>query len=305
MDLSGTLDVVIGLLFIFMVFSLVVSGIYESGARLLESRSRLLWRSLRQLLDGDTAGGFDRRPDLGTEAGTELTDKLYAHPIIQSLEEPRKTGDLFTKTRLSHIPPTDFGRALIDVLLPAGTNATSVDAVRAAVNDSEIDDSVKRSILPIASDAAASLDNVREEVGKWFDSRMAFASQIYKRNTRWIMVVLGFAVAAGFNVSVIDAAEELYRDDALRAVVAEQAVSVVEACSPEKDQPVDQDAVSECARAEVDKIDQGLILPIGWTEGRNDIDGWHILGWLVAAIALAQGAPFWFDLLRKTSSVRK
>ena len=164
MDLSGTLDVVIGLLFIFMVFSLVVSGIYESGARPLESRSRLLWRS-RQLLDGDTAGGFDRRPDLGTEAGTGLTDKLYAHPIIQSLEERRRTGDLFTKTRLNHIPPTDFGRALIDVLLPAGTNATSVEALRAAVNDSEIDDSVKRSILPIAGDAAASLDNVREVMG--------------------------------------------------------------------------------------------------------------------------------------------
>jgi hypothetical protein len=190
-------------------------------------------------------------------------------------------------------------------LLPAGTSATSVDAVRAAVNNSEINDSVKRSILPIAGDAAVSLDRVRDEVGNWFDSRMAFASQIYKRNTRWIMVVLSFAVAAAFNVNVIGAAEELYRDDALRAVVAEQAVSVVESCTPENNQPVDQDAVSECARGEVEKIDQGLILPIGWTEGRNDIDGWHILGWLIAALALAQGAPFWFDLLRKTSSVRK
>ena len=304
MNFSGVLDLVIGLVFLFLVFSLIASGIYETGARILESRSRLLWNALRDLLDGDADGG-DQRPVVGAAAGTALTERLYAHPLIRQLEEQRAT-DLFQRSRVSHIPPGDFGRALVDVLVPAGTTATSVDALRSAIDDADLPDELKRSLLPLAADAGATLDHVRRDIGDWFDGRMDVASRIYKRNTRWIMVAIGFVVALGFNVDALGATQELYQDDAMRAAITEQATGIVEACTAsEQGQPTDHEKIAECARDEIDKIEGGTMLPVGWTEGRTDIDGWHVLGWLIAGIAVAQGAPFWFDLLRRASGLRK
>lgn len=47
MNFSRTLDSVVALIFIFLVLSLIVSGIHEAGARLLAAGSRLLWSSRR------------------------------------------------------------------------------------------------------------------------------------------------------------------------------------------------------------------------------------------------------------------
>ena len=66
---------------------------------------------------------------------------------------------------------------------------------------------------------------------------------------------------------------------------------------------------------------ESLGLPIGWSSaddphrkwpGSNVRDnggwidqiGWHLLGWLLTALAISLGAPFWFDLLNKFIVVR-
>jgi len=49
----------------------------------------------------------------------------------------------------------------------------------------------------------------------------------------------------------------------------------------------------------------GLQLPLGWGEGqRPDSYSIALLGWLLTAIALSLGAPFWFDLLNKVTALR-
>jgi hypothetical protein len=46
-----------------------------------------------------------------------------------------------------------------------------------------------------------------------------------------------------------------------------------------------------------------LAIPIGWTKENIPLDGYGWLvksgGLLITAAAAAQGAPFWFDLMRK------
>jgi hypothetical protein len=308
MDFSGALDVVVGLLFMFFVFGVVASGIYEAGARLFASRSRLLWSSLRHLLDGDSARG-DRRPQVGNDSMASLTDSLYAHPLVRQLEG--RTTDLFKKTRLSRIPSTVFGQALVDIVIPAGANATSVDQLRTAIKASAtLPEEIKRSLLPIASDATATLDRVRLDIGEWFDTRMVTASRVYRRNTRWIMIAIALAVVISFNVDAIRVAQDLYQDDATRGALAQQAAAIVTACTEgagdsQNAAAVDQELVSDCARQEIDKIEGGMTLPVGWTDaGQDGFDGLTLLGWVLAVVAIAQGAPFWFDLLRRISGVR-
>ena len=55
-------------------------------------------------------------------------------------------------------------------------------------------------------------------------------------------------------------------------------------------------------------------LPIGWNNVSLSFEGTaidiflaslqHIAGWLLTALAISLGAPFWFDLLNKAVSVR-
>jgi hypothetical protein len=65
-----------------------------------------------------------------------------------------------------------------------------------------------------------------------------------------------------------------------------------------------------------------LSLPIGWLDSGTDLRliwpgnkwtdkggwrdqlYWHWLGWLITALAVSLGAPFWFDLLNKVIVVR-
>jgi hypothetical protein len=46
-----------------------------------------------------------------------------------------------------------------------------------------------------------------------------------------------------------------------------------------------------------------LAIPIGWTKENFPVDGYGWLvkfgGLIITAAAAAQGAPFWFDLMRK------
>ena len=59
----------------------------------------------------------------------------------------------------------------------------------------------------------------------------------------------------------------------------------------------------------------GLGLPLGWHSETDPRLSWndrkltehvqdHIFGWLLTALAISLGAPFWFDLLNKFIVVR-
>jgi hypothetical protein len=77
--------------------------------------------------------------------------------------------------------------------------------------------------------------------------------------------------------------------------------------------------------SDINQIDANAILkevelPIGWSNGnlqqqmnrtKYRINGWPIfsvlsmiVGWLLSGMAIAMGAPFWFDLLGKVMNVR-
>jgi hypothetical protein len=125
---------------------------------------------------------------------------------------------------------------------------------------------------------------------------MEALSRTYRRHAKWLLLVMGLFVAVTFNVDAIEAGQRLYRDEALRSAVAQQADAVVENCQDATD-------VTACTRKQAAEVDQAIRLPVGWPDS-GGIDGLQVLGWLIAGVALGQGAPFWFDLLRKARELR-
>jgi hypothetical protein len=116
------------------------------------------------------------------------------------------------------------------------------------------------------------------------------------------MFLIGVIVAVGFNVNALHATQELYRSEALRDAVAEQAIGVVEACEAEE-----ADAVDACVDREVANVAEKVELPVWWTDGGigEEADLGSAIGWLIAAGALSMGATFWFDTLRRLSGIRQ
>jgi hypothetical protein len=292
---SGILDLVIGMVFVFLVFSLLVSGANEAIMRLLAWRSRHLWRALRELLDGQSPDlTKDQRPTTTTSAApaSPWTDRLYAHPLITGLEGRLPTA----RSRLSHIPTSDFAKAMVDMIVPDAEGKTTVDDVRAKVAAMPNESPIKQPLLAILTAADGQMDRLLDGIGSWFDARMNYLSARYKRHVKWVLVAIGLVVAVSFNVDAISAAHRLYRDTALRSAVAQQATTLVATCNGKPDE-------AACARTETAKVDQSLNLPVGWS-GAGPVHPLRVFGWLIAAIALSQGAPFWFDLLRRAGRLR-
>jgi hypothetical protein len=296
---SSVVDMVVGVLFVFLVFSLVVSGVNEVITRLFAWRSRHLWRSLWQLLDGEEKKGTaDPRPGRVDPTSARWTERLYAHTLIQQLEGWTPTG----RSRLSNIPASDFSRAVLDLV---SEDEVTTDGVRAALigprdapetETPRASTPLEESLRALARSAGARVEDLLGDIEDWFDARMEALSKSYKSHVKWVLVAVGIVVAVVFNVDAVGASQRLYRDEALRTAVADQATAVVAACEGQAD-------VSACTRERVAKVDAAIRLPVGWPDpdGITWVQG---LGWLIAGIALGQGAPFWFDVLRRAGKLR-
>ena len=94
MNIPTIVNVAIGLIFIFLILSLLTSEIQEAIATFRQRRAKHLKNSIITLLTKD------------------LTDQLYTHDLIQSLNQ---TGKNRASIGPSYIPSDIFASALIDI----------------------------------------------------------------------------------------------------------------------------------------------------------------------------------------------
>ena len=324
---STAVEVAVGLILVFFVFSLLVSALNEGLATLFDVRAKYLITGIRKLVDGDP----DPRPDpdpsssraLPTQdqvkvalTGATLTHWIYKHPIIDDLKRP---GWRNRRRKPSYISSRNFSRALVDVLVPDAQGDTSLDRIRSSVASLDDKSGLKRPLLALIDEANGDITAFRTAVQGWFDDQMQSVSGWYKRWSRKVLFALGVLVAIGLNVDTVAVARDLWRNVPLRAAVVAQA-SEAEDCQPGESQ-------LKCADRQLAGLDK---LPIGWTADEKCLDGqpcdgwtakvgdlWSrieengtadnlmkLLGWGLTAGALSFGAPFWFDLLSKVGPLR-
>ena len=157
-----------------------------------------------------------------------------------------------------------------------------------------------------------------EEKRKWFertfDSQMARLTAGYRSRIRWWAALAGLIIAFGFGLDAIGLTERLYADPAQRAVLIAEADKVAEpgvTCEAENGDDVEcetlearLDAARDAAR-DLNRLEVSL-----WQlDGDNNPDdsaSWlrAVAGMLLTAAAIAAGAPFWFDVLRRLMGLR-
>ncbi len=297
---STILDAAIGIVFVFLLASLVASAIREGLEAWLKTRASHLEAGLREILK-----------DPG---GTGLVTHFYNHPLVYSLfsgeyvPNPKlNTGVLsLTKGRNlpSYIPSRNFAVALMDMAArgPQATGSTAsakpvtLDAIRSNLGSLE-NPAVQRALLIALDGADGDLAKAQTNLETWYDSAMDRVSGWYKRSTQLILLALGLVLAATLNISTIRVGETLYHDKTAREMVVASAEKI------QKNPPVNY---QEASRSLGD-----LSMLVGWPKTWDGVkyevgNYWapDLAGWLVTAFAVSIGAPFWFDLLNRLIIVR-
>jgi hypothetical protein len=299
------LDVVIGMIFVYLLLSLLCSAINETIEHFAKNRAKDLERGLRELLNDSTGSG--------------LVQKLYDHGLISGLFKGDYDPDGSKINLPSYIPSRNFAVALMDIVLHENANVPS-GAAGATLNTSAAaalqplrnavgslgNGSVEQALTAIIDSAGNNATEVRSGIEAWFNSSMDRVSGWYKRRAQLIILVLGFGMAVLMNVNSLSLANDLWVHKAQRdalAASAERYSQTSVSATPALEQYGLQDRIDALSKYN---------LPVGW--GSSDwnrvkgLDHLYILqsicGWLLTSFAVSLGAPFWFDLLNKFIVVR-
>jgi hypothetical protein len=295
------LDVVIGMIFVYLLLSLFCSAMNELVEGVMKNRAKDLEEGLRELLNDKTGSG--------------LVKKLYDHGLINGLFKGTYDPAGSKKNLPSYIPSGDFAMALMDIACadarpvapaaaaapaPASGSAAAMRSVRASVA-SMPNDSVRQALTAITDSAGDNIDEVRAGIEAWFNGSMDRVSGWYKRRTQIIILVLGVCIAVIMNVNSLTLANDLWTHKAQRDVLVSSAQGYSQSAAPSA--PDLQSRVDAIAKYD---------LPIGWDDAaRQNVK--HVsaifvlrsvVGWLLTALAVSLGAPFWFDMLNKFIVIR-
>ncbi|HEY4085688.1 MAG TPA: hypothetical protein VGM43_07100 [Bryobacteraceae bacterium] len=291
---SEVLDVALGLIFIYLVLSLICSAACEAIEAVLKSRSLYLKRGLQELLNDPS--------------GKALVAELYSHPLVCSLftgqYDPSKGGNL-----PSYIPPANFALALMDIVGVAkaakgAAGSPEAETIRTTlVAYAAKNPAVSQALLTLGHTTDFDLNRMRSAIEGWYNSSMDRVSGWFKRRTHWVVLALGLIIAVGINADTILITNSLATDKSLRA-------SLVLAASEDAKRT---DAIaSQNFQNDMQTIREAG-LPLGWTTSASSShrvpQTWRewlvkILGLILTTFAISLGGPFWFDLLNQFMVVR-
>jgi Collagen triple helix repeat (20 copies) len=255
------LDVAIGVIFMYLLASLVCSSAAELCEALFRFRGSDLERGLFELLQQEP----------------EMLAKVYRHPLVNSLFKgtypeaapvaavppapavapaPAAAQGVVVKLAAntvekngpklslpSYIPACNFAVALLEVcggqnavkgtlsapaiVPPAATQVSpapqiALNAVSPAIAATKTFQAVAALVAAAGSDAA----KARQNIEGWFNSGMDRVSGWYKRRTQYILFAMGLVAAALFNLDTIGVAKALSASKPLRDKVVASALEV-------------------------------------------------------------------------------
>jgi hypothetical protein len=332
---SVVFNVVIGLVFIYLLYSLLVTIIQELIAISLGLRARMLKKGIRRMLDDE-------------DVNKSLSGFFYKHPLIKYLGENK------LNSKPSYLSAQNFSKVLIDLL--RGNNVQpgqsfapfiqkALDDEKNQLGDIGINPETLSYLKSLWIDAQGDVEKYKAMLEKWFDDTMERVSGWYKKEIQLILFGIGLFLAIIFNIDTITIAEKLSHDPKLAAQLAENAALYMQThkelgnqLSANTTDPAKISDSKVAVNANVDSMSVYVVkkskilidsanaminkdiantnelLGLGWTynDGKKIIriaicqnsHWWSLIGWLLTACAISLGAPFWFDLLNKFINLR-
>lgn len=300
-----SLDVLIGLIVIYLVLSLGVTVCNEWIDTVLLTRAKFLKSSIEILLGNQT---------------TAL--EFYDHPIIKALCRGRNKYP-------TYIAPTTFREVLFTLLHPQAAITTLDDWLETVKKLPE--GSLKIQLVSLTNRVNRStatttnqLDAIEKQIDDWFKESMERTTDWYKRRVQLWTFLTAMALTIGLNVDTIGISRYLFNDSTAREVYVQTADQILKQTSPDSLKRILNDTVqkdSTKTRQQLNglithiraELTQNTTLPLGWQsiDWPSDAPGqlavfWlsKLLGFLLTIAAISAGAPFWFDTLKNVMTIR-
>jgi hypothetical protein len=232
------LDVFIGLIFIFLLYSLLATILQELIASRFGLRGRMLQKALRRMLeDGDGSESKYSFVNYWKESADNiirffkpfgdndtLLKKFYSHPSIKYLGE----GKLFRKP--SYLHAHNFSQTVIHLLRGEdydGRTENESGLIRQALdgNTLGINPQTMKQLKMLFADARQDSFLFKHKLEDWFEETMDRTTGWYKKQTQVILIVIGFGLAWAFNVDTIAITKILMKDKKARKQIVQLAVA--------------------------------------------------------------------------------
>jgi hypothetical protein len=332
MQLDAILEVAIGLVMMWLVLSVATMEIQNWLGQVSNVRAKYLEQALLEMFKGEQGlvDQFYNHPAIkelfqkdrkgNLKKPTWIPNETFSRVAMELLVNASKQKASTEPGAVSFSAMADGVQQiksmnpeleeLMDHLFP-GLNQT--DAVSFGIEDVQ-----------------GKLKQYQANVETWFDHNMGKVSTWYKENAQTMAFIIGTILAIAFNVDTINITEKLWREPTVRQALVAQADTY-------------QLEEGTANISEVPGYFDSLAMPVGWTSipaadvtacrglvtitsdnnlaywagneckvlvnvpAMNDIGGWIIklLGFVLSAFAARQGAPFWFDMLRRLVSLRE
>ena len=283
---SQVLETAIGLVLMFFVIAFAASSIVEIYSRVLGKRAKDLENTVAAMLAGGDANDADISNALTAFKRTSIYEALETAAGKSFLKKKKKLPSYVSAKAFSDAITEMLGDGTIDNL-PVG---------------------LRKRLQPLVRETRSDLLGIKAGLERWFDETMGRLEGSYKRwATGWIALA-GLVIAIAANASTFEVAEKLWHDPATREAVAETAGRVSSADDTSQE-------ITSVAEATDSLTELGL--PVGWdADAKGAWSDWKtpwdwswsqygtVLGWVITALLVMLGAPFWFDVLTSLASLR-
>lgn len=313
------LEFVISIVLIFLLLSMVVSGLTEYWNSRVgkNSRSSLLFESLLKVFNDPQNRNF--------------TEAIYRHPLVENSKPTQNDLPAYLDSKtISQVVIEVIIRDQVPFQIQYDTegrpkviepNIDPLDTFLIFKNSvKQLKPSDLKFLLESFLHGSNSLDDLKVKMEAWYNAYMDRVSGWYKRRMKKPLFLTALFVTIFVNADLFRISKAVWTDDVLRDSLVEQAIQLAQDSAY-----VSQfdDLTPEDQKKTADEIYADLRLknlPLGWTselpagkKGFFDLIEINFrkyfgfstfLGWLFMAFALHMGAPFWFEALVKLINIR-
>lgn len=291
MSLSQVLEVALGLALVYYLMGLVVSWMSKFVMDTFETRGRTLEGYLKRIVGNKSLG------------------QLVSMPQIRSLAPVRYQGWLgffsrsfkLVEKRVEKIPVSNLLDAFFD--LAQFDLAASGDELVETINKLPPSEG-KTELLRLINSGVTQVADLRAKMALWFEGLMEQASEMFKALARRYVVLFALLLTLVLGVDSIDLFNQLWTSPDMRAIASVKAQAYIDQYG--------YDADTGPLLADLEE----LTIRIGWSsvlknapprDSFVDFSKFWLLkatGMLLTTMAVSQGAPFWYDVLRKMSEAK-
>lgn len=313
---TAILDIVIALAFTYFILALMVSSINEGISNVLNLRGKMLKKSLFNLFYKSNDA---KETETADKEAKKAPDDMWQQSLVKILDTPfidalRRKSDKFP----AYIPSKSFLLAMMQFLKEQTNNqdeSNFLSQLKEKLTKNEIPiikGKFRVKLLTFIGKAQGDIEKFKNEIEEFYINTTDQLRDWYKRKVKMLIFIYGLLIALVFNVDTLYMGKVLWQNPTQVAQFLEIIQKYDKAKTNTKTDSTIQQIVQTTVKDMSNHYDALKPMPIGWdkTKLKNATAGFmplmsKVFGWLITALALSLGAPFWYELFNKILNVRK